>query len=128
MSEPEAYVICRFDEIPSRQGRGFLLARRDDAGGEQSWPVFIVRWGRHVFAYENRCPHRGTRLDWEKDQFMDGSGERLICGKHGALFELDTGLCIDGPCAGAALTSISVSVEEDDICLLGVDLVDSDEA
>jgi len=122
-----AYVICRLEDVPSRQACGFLLARRGEAGEEIAWPVFIVRWGRHVFAYENKCPHQGTRLDWEKDQFMDGTGERLICGKHGALFELDTGLCIEGPCAGVSLASIPVSVEDGDVCLLGVDLVEPDE-
>jgi nitrite reductase/ring-hydroxylating ferredoxin subunit len=122
-----AYVICSLNDIPSRQARGFLLARRGPAGEEIPWPVFIVRWGRHVFAYENVCPHQGTRLDWEADQFMDGSGERLICGKHGSLFELDTGLCNEGPCKGASLKSIAVSVEDAEICLLGVDLVEPEE-
>lgn len=121
------YVICRLEDVPSRQARGFVLARRGAAGEEIPFLVFIVRWGRHVFAYENKCPHQGTRLDWEQDQFMDGTGERLTCGKHGALFELDTGRCVDGPCAGTALTAIPVSVEDAEICLLGVDLVEPGE-
>lgn len=122
-----AFVICALNDIPNRQARGFVLVRRGAGGAEIPWPILIMRWGRHVFAYENTCPHQGTRLDWEKDQFMDGSGERLICGKHGALFELDTGLCVEGPCTGAALVSIPVNVEDAEICLLDVDLVEPDD-
>lgn len=128
MPESTSYVICRLEDIPSRQARGFVLARRDEAGAEQPWAIFVVRWGRYVFAYENQCPHQGVRLDWEKDQFMDGSGERLICGKHGAVFEIDTGHCIEGVCAGASLKAIKVCVEDAEICLLDVDLVNTDEA
>jgi nitrite reductase/ring-hydroxylating ferredoxin subunit len=121
------FVVCSVSDIPSRQARGFVLARRGADGQEIPWPIFIVRWGRHVFAYENTCPHQGTRLDWESNQFMDDSGERLVCGKHGALFELDSGLCIAGPCMGEVLKAIPVSVEGADICLLGVDLIEPDD-
>ncbi|WP_298282069.1 Rieske 2Fe-2S domain-containing protein [Acidocella sp.] len=121
MSDEAVFVICRLDEVPNRQARGFLLVRR---GEETPWPVLILRWGRHVFAYENKCPHQGTRLDWEANQFIDGSGEFLICGKHGSLFEIDTGCCAEGPCAGRGLTALRVAVEDGEICLLGVDLVD----
>lgn len=120
------FAVCRVEEIPSRQGRGFLLARRGKNGGEQPWRIFIVRWGRHVFAYENACPHQGTRLDWESDQFMDGSGERLICGKHGALFELDTGRCFEGPCHGAMLTAIPARIDDGDICIEADGLIESE--
>lgn len=121
------FVVCRVDEIPSRQARGFVLARKGEDGAERPWPIFIVRWGRHVFAYENACPHQGTRMDWEKDQFIDGSGERLICGKHGALFELDTGRCFEGPCQGTVLTAVPLEIDDGEICVLAEGLVEADE-
>lgn len=124
MDDDLSYVICELADIPSRQARGFVLARPDESGAEQPWPIFVVRWGRQVFAYENRCPHGGTRLDWERDQFMDGSGEHLICGKHGAVFELDTGLCYEGPCDGEQLRALPVRVEDGAVCLFGIRLAE----
>jgi nitrite reductase/ring-hydroxylating ferredoxin subunit len=88
----------------------------------------VVRWGRQVFGYVNKCPHDGVNLDWERNQFLDPNGIRLMCGKHGALFELGTGMCMDGPCKGRSLTPVALTVLEDDICVTGVTLVEEEEA
>jgi hypothetical protein len=41
----------------------------------------------------------------------------LVCGKHGALFEDDTGCCTYGPCEGAVLQRVEVAVEDDAVYL-----------
>ena len=87
----------------------------------------MVRWGRQVFGYVNKCPHDGVNLDWERNQFLDSNGIRLMCGKHGALFELGTGICVDGPCKGRSLTPVALTVLEDDICVTGVTLVEEED-
>ena len=38
----------------------------------------MVRWGRQVFGYVNRCPHDHVTLDWERNQFLDPNGLRLL--------------------------------------------------
>jgi Rieske Fe-S protein len=35
----------------------------------------------------------------------------ILCVMHGALFDIDTGECISGPCAGLALPALPVRVE-----------------
>lgn len=45
----------------------------------------------------------------------DGATKRdgeLVCGKHGALFEDDSGECSYGPCEGAFLRRVEVAVED----------------
>ena len=32
-------------------------------GAPRPWPIVIVRWGKQVFGYLNRCPHDGVNLD-----------------------------------------------------------------
>jgi nitrite reductase/ring-hydroxylating ferredoxin subunit len=123
-----AYAICGFAEIPSRRARGFSLARLDENGAEKPYPIIVVRWGRQVFGYVNRCPHGGVNLDWERNQFLDPNGVRLMCGKHGALFEIGTGLCIDGPCKGTALQPVPLAVLDGDICVVGVALAEDEES
>ena len=76
----------------------------------------------------NKCPHDGVNLDWERNQFFDPNGIRLMCGKHGALFELGTGQCLEGPCKGRGLTPVALTILDGDICVTGVTLVaDEDE-
>lgn len=128
MSAPVAYAICSLNDIPSRRAQGFQLMVVAEDGSARPWPIIVVRWGRQVFGYLNRCPHNGVHLDWERNQFLDPNGTRLMCGKHGSLFELGTGLCVDGPCKGQELTPVALSVIDDDICVTGVTLVEDDEA
>ncbi len=120
------YVICRLDDIPSRRARAFQLLRRAEDGSEKAFSIFVVRWGSQVFGYVNECPHDHVNLDWERNQFLDPNGLRLLCGKHGALFEIGTGRCVEGPCVGARLQPVSVSVLDGDICISGVELVEED--
>ena len=120
------YVICSLDDIPSRRAKAFQLLRRAEDGGERTFSIFVVRWGSQVFAYVNECPHNQVNLDWERNQFLDPNGLRLMCGKHGALFEIGTGRCVEGPCAGERLTPVEASVIDADICISGVELVEDD--
>jgi len=125
--EQIAYAICSVSDIPSQKARGFHLARIDDDGVERHWPIIVVRWGKQVFGYLNKCPHDGVNLDWERNQFLDPNGIRLMCGKHGALFELGSGVCIEGPCKGLGLTPVALAVIDNDICVVGVRLAEDRE-
>lgn len=122
-----AYVICALSDIPSQRATGFVLATVGDDNQPKALPIVVVRWGKKVFGYLNSCPHHGTRLDWERESFMDPNNLRLMCGKHGALFELGTGRCSDGPCKGEGLTPVALEVIDGDICIKGVRLVEDDE-
>jgi nitrite reductase/ring-hydroxylating ferredoxin subunit len=119
------YAICSMNDIPSQKARGFNLVRVDD-GTQRPWHIVVVRWGRQVFGYVNKCPHDGVNLDWERNQFLDPNGIRLMCGKHGALFELGTGMCVDGPCKGRSLIPVALTVLDNDICVAGVTLAEDE--
>ncbi|HTV33146.1 MAG TPA: Rieske 2Fe-2S domain-containing protein [Methylocella sp.] len=118
----DVYAICGLNDIPSQRARGLKLMRLREDGTEYVWPIIVVRWGKRVFGYENRCPHHGVNLDWERQQFLDSNGTRLLCGKHGALFDIGTGDCVEGPCMGDSLTPIALTVIENEICVVGVKL------
>jgi nitrite reductase/ring-hydroxylating ferredoxin subunit len=131
MTDPEptdavAYAICSMSDIPSRRAAGFELALAAPEGPRR-WPIVVVRWGRQVFGYVNHCPHHGSNLDWERGQFLDPDGTRLMCGKHGSRFDIATGQGIDGPCKGSGLTPVALAVIDDDICVTGVTLVEDED-
>jgi len=120
------YSICGLNDIANRSAKAFQLLRCAADGSHKAFSIFVVRWGNQVFGYVNRCPHSGGNLDWERNQFLDPSGLRLMCGKHGARFEIGTGRCIEGPCQGQRLQPVSIVVIDGDICVNGVELVEDD--
>ncbi len=128
MEQSTAYAICAMSDIPSQKTRGFHLMRVEDDGTARPWSIVVVRWGRQVFGYVNKCPHDGVNLDWERNQFLDPNGIRLMCGKHGAVFELGTGVCVEGPCKGRSLVPVALMVLDNDICVTGVTLVEEEVA
>lgn len=102
--------LCALEEIPAPGGRGFTVET-----GVGPARIFAVRAGGMVRAYVNSCPHIGTPLDWQPDQFLDAGGSLIQCSTHGALFRIDDGYCIHGPCAGRSLREVKVEVREEDV-------------
>ncbi len=78
--------------------------------------AFVVRDGDRYFAYLNLCPHQGVALDWDNEQFLDIDGELIQCAMHGALFSIDTGICLAGPCHGEHLIPIHTHIEDGWLC------------
>ncbi|MGB1238456.1 MAG: Rieske (2Fe-2S) protein [Pseudomonadales bacterium] len=76
--------------------------------------ILVDRAGT-LYIYRNQCPHLGIELQWVEDTFLDQSGEFIQCSSHGALFTIDTGLCIRGPCNGASLKQIHYTLENDQV-------------
>jgi len=77
--------------------------------GGVSMPAFAIRFHGEVRAYVNECQHQATELDWNPGDFFDAERLYLICATHGAMYEPDSGVCIDGPCRGARLAPVAVS-------------------
>jgi nitrite reductase/ring-hydroxylating ferredoxin subunit len=104
-SDLNSIPLCRADALQDGAARGFRL--RDANGREVR--IFAVRRGEAVRAYVNRCPHRGTPLDWVPDQLLDRTGRYLVCATHGALFQVEDGVCVSGPCFGDQLTPVPLA-------------------
>ena len=90
--------LCRSEELADASSRGF------DIDGQK---LFAVRRGAQAYVYLNRCPHRGVSLEWTPDQFLDQSNSLIQCATHGALFLIEDGECVSGPCAGQSLTAVA---------------------
>jgi nitrite reductase/ring-hydroxylating ferredoxin subunit len=108
--------LCAEADIPDRTARGFYAARSEVRG--QGLEVLIARRGEQLFAYENRCPHRGTTLDWAPDRFMTEDSTHLQCATHGAQFRVEDGVCVYGPCMGQALASLAIECVDGEVWLV----------
>ncbi|WP_271409207.1 Rieske (2Fe-2S) protein [Pseudomonas sp. Q1-7] len=102
-------LLCHPFELAEGQSRGFV------ANGLK---VLLVRRHGRVHAYENRCPHRGIPLEWVPDRFLDHSGSLIQCATHGALFLIESGECVTGPCVGEALQPLDCREDAEGIWLL----------
>jgi len=98
-------VLCAVDDLADRSSRGFLV-------GEGPWPLsgFLVRKGERIHAYLNRCPHVRHRLNLKPDEFLTSDRTLIVCGSHGALFDIESGYCISGACLGKSLVSIPIEI------------------
>ena len=98
-------VLCALDQLAESPCRGFRV-------GEGDWPLsgFVVRKGDRVNAYLNRCPHAGHPLNLRPHGFLTPDRSLIVCSSHGALFDLTSGCCIDGPCAGLSLVPIPFEI------------------
>ncbi|MET3999334.1 Rieske (2Fe-2S) protein [Marinobacterium sp. MBR-109] len=101
--------ICTLDDLMPDTPRGFDL---DDGTA-----LLLIRRGDRVIAWRNSCPHRGIRLEWQPDQFLDYEKQFIQCATHGALFGIEDGICIAGPCPGEQLEALSVEVRDGEVWL-----------
>ncbi len=107
MSVPPGVRLCPIDEIAEPGARNFVLQI-----GEQRFVGFVVRKDGAVHGYVDRCPHAGNPLAMELDGYLTPDAAMIKCDWHGAGFEIDTGVCVIGPCVGARLTPWPVEVAE----------------
>ena len=105
--------LCRADEIAEGAGRGFRLPTAEATGA-----ILLARKDGVLVAYENRCPHVGSPLDWRPDHFFDITGSFLMCATHGALFRPADGFCVRGPCAGRSLAAVPIAVDGGEVFLV----------
>lgn len=85
-------------EIPENGSKGF---------SHNDLLLFAVKKNGNIFVYRNSCPHLGIALQWVDDQFLDQSNSMIQCANHSALFVIEDGLCVSGPCSGRTLTAVA---------------------
>lgn len=78
---------------------------------------FVVRKGAGYFAYQNLCKHLPVTLDLNDNSFFNHDKTLLQCQMHGALYEIETGLCVGGPCEGAKLRPLPFSESSDKLVI-----------
>ncbi|MBL6928393.1 MAG: Rieske (2Fe-2S) protein [Rhodospirillales bacterium] len=103
----ENSILCRLDDIEDGGSQRFSA----EIDGKPH-PLLAVRTGDRVFAYINSCPHVGAPLDFIAGKFLNAEGTHIQCANHGALFAIENGKCVQGPCVGDALEPVSTLVND----------------
>lgn len=108
MPDIQKHYLCELSHIRSKAGTGIKV---------NGIRYVLLEKAGEVFAYINECPHLKIPLDWDNDVFLDSDGDLIQCATHGALFTIENGECIYGPCLGQHLTSVNISISNEKIYL-----------
>ncbi|MDG2089647.1 MAG: Rieske (2Fe-2S) protein [Gammaproteobacteria bacterium] len=84
--------------------------------------LFAINKHDQIFVYLNLCPHLHAPLNWEPDKFLNNSCDLIQCSNHGALFDIENGECIQGPCKGQSLQAVDYEVKDGNIYIKESDL------
>jgi len=101
--------VCSIEELS--EGECASVSNNDKA-------YFVIHKNGDYFAYMNRCPHLGTHLEFQENKFLTLDQSLIQCAMHGALFEIDTGFCISGPCSGQSLVPVACEIRGEELFLI----------
>lgn len=100
--------LCKLSELAENQSKGFSI---------DGLQIFAVKKSGKVVVYKNSCPHLGIQLEMVPDQFLDTTHSLIQCSMHGALFRIEDGLCISGPCFDQHLDDVPFEIKDDALYL-----------
>jgi nitrite reductase/ring-hydroxylating ferredoxin subunit len=80
--------------------------------------IFAVRRNGEIYIYLNQCPHVGSLIDHIQGQFFAPDGVHLRCGMHGAIFRIEDGVCVTGPCEGESLRRLATEIRDGGVFLV----------
>lgn len=102
-------ILCHSNEISEGKSKGFQIGERF---------VFAVKKHGRIYVYENSCPHLGIQLEWQPDEFLDSEASLIQCSTHGALFKIEDGECLSGPCLGQSLIAVDFTINDEQLIVL----------
>jgi nitrite reductase/ring-hydroxylating ferredoxin subunit len=94
----------------------FLFRVRGTEDGEVREAILVELDDGGITGWLNHCQHF-THIMIDKGSGAPMRNGELVCANHGAMFEADSGVCTYGPCEGAVLDDVEVSVDDGEVYL-----------
>lgn len=109
-----AVRVCQVAELRAPRA----ISSGHDEEGRIREVIVVATSSGEPRAYVNRCKHLPIPLDGGGRSFLSDDGAHLMCGTHGALYRLEDGYCVEGPCEGDSLERVPLRVEADGTVVL----------
>lgn len=109
--------IAATEEVPD--DTTFLFTLYEKESGEEQEGI-LVRSNGEITGWLNYCQHF-THVRLDKGSGGEMRDNEIVCTNHGAMFEADSGRCTFGPCDGAYLESVGVTVDDGGVYLTDPD-------
>jgi nitrite reductase/ring-hydroxylating ferredoxin subunit len=116
---PGGIALGPLADIPDGGARGFRVQLKTGR-----FDGVVIRTGDTVTGYVDLCPHAGVPLASGQDDYevhQVSTGTLLACRWHGALFQVENGVCVAGPCKGQRLEAWPVAVRHGVVVTDGVE-------
>ena len=94
----------------------FLFRVRPNGDGDEVKEAILVALSDGIACWLNYCQHF-THIKLDKGSGAELRDGEVVCTNHGAYFETDTGYCNFGPCEGAYLNEVEITVEDGTVYL-----------
>ncbi|AKU06826.1 MULTISPECIES: Rieske (2Fe-2S) protein [Haloferax] len=107
--------ICAVGDVPDDTTFLFRVRAADEDDAEEREAI-LVRTDDGIQGWLNYCMHL-THIKLDKGSGAPMRNGEVICQNHGAYFEADTGYCNYGPCEGAVLDDLEITVDGDHVFL-----------
>ncbi|MFC6961159.1 Rieske (2Fe-2S) protein [Halocatena marina] len=109
--------IVSVDEVPRETT--FLFTVRETSTDEERESI-LVRSNGEITGWLNYCQHF-THIRLDKGSGAEMRDDEIVCTNHVAMFEADTGRCTFGPCDGAYLEDIEITIDDGSVYLTDSD-------
>jgi len=101
-------ALCHIYDLKEKQAVEFLLRGQS---------YLVIKDMDEISVFFNECPHAGHNLNMMSEDIVSPDGTQIMCTAHGAIFETHTGKCTAGPCTGAYLEKVNITIKDDKIWL-----------
>ncbi len=81
--------------------------------------VVLIKYDESVKAYLNNCPHQNVPLNEAYKIDVNPFEKTMKCSVHDAFFNIEDGLCIEGPCWNEALETVDIRIDDKGDIFLG---------
>ena len=79
--------VAKVDEVPTGRMKSFVVEGRE---------ILVINYNGNYFAIGGKCTHAAGDLSKGKLE-----GKIVTCPRHGARFDVTTGICVAGPEVGS---------------------------
>ncbi len=81
--------------------------------------VVLIKYEESVKAYINNCPHQNVPLNEAYKIDVNPFEKTMKCSVHDAFFNIEDGVCIEGPCWNEALETVDIRIDDKGDIFLG---------
>lgn len=74
--------------------------------------IVLIKYEDRIKAYENNCPHQNVPLNEAYKIDVNPFDHTLKCSVHDAFFNIEDGVCVEGPCMNDELTAVAIEIDE----------------
>ena len=118
LSRPRAPAVGTslgpLDAIANNGAREYVFGK-----GKAAFSMFVVRRDPEVFGYLNICPHASLPLNYREGEFLNQSGDKIVCTMHFSEFRINDGFGTAGAAENCWLDPVPVVCRDGELFIAG---------